>query len=284
MASQNCCGWNEPALLPQANDTLVLMTRRELLALPGAALSLSAYEITQKKSNHVVELRSYFLRTNQTGQSARVNAFLSGALFPALKKAGAVGTTSFAGFLAPGTPSLLTAVSFSSVGAWEAAMESLNGDKEYQTALEKFHTQPGLSYERMETSLLRCFDGAPQLELSQPAAGKPARLFELRTYESNDTSTLRRKIRMFNEGEIAVFRKTGLQPVFFGETIIGPKMPNLTYMLVYDDFAARDKNWAAFLAHPEWAALKAKPGYADAEIVSNISAGFYRPQAYSQVR
>ena len=36
---------------------------------------------------------------------------------------------------------------------------------------------------------------------------------------------------MFNSAEIAIFRRTGLRPVFFGETMVGAGMPSLTYML-----------------------------------------------------
>ena len=44
------------------------------------------------------------------------------------------------------------------------------------------------------------------------------------------SKSAKKKIEMFNEvGEIAIFKKTGLQPVFFGETIIGPKLPNHFY-------------------------------------------------------
>ena len=58
-----------------------------------------------------------------------------------------------------------------------------------------------------------------------------SRILELRIYESHSTKAGQKKIEMFNEGgEIAIFRKTGLRPVFFGETLIGPLMPNLTYM------------------------------------------------------
>ena len=56
---------------------------------------------------------------------------------------------------------------------------------------------------------------------------------------------------MFNGGEIATFRRTGLQPVFFAKTLVGAKLPNLTYLLVFDDLAARNKNWATFVADPE---------------------------------
>ena len=73
----------------------------------------------------------------------------------------------------------------------------------------RFHAQPGLSYERVETSLLRAFEGFPAV-VAPPNDGKrPARLFEVRTYESSNTTTLRRKVKMFNDGEIGAFQRAG---------------------------------------------------------------------------
>jgi len=114
-------------------------------------------------------------------------------------------------------------------------------------------------------------------------AGNKPRLFELRTYESHSKKSNQKKIEMFNNGEIAIFRRTGLQPIFFGETLIGTKLPNLAYMLVFENMTAREQNWATFLSDPEWKKLSAMPGYADAELVTNISNIFLRPTAYSQI-
>jgi hypothetical protein len=125
----------------------------------------------------------------------------------------------------------------------------------------------------------------PEIEIPPVETGRAPRVFELRTYESNSPVTLKRKIGMFEEGgEIAIFRRVGLTPVFFGETIAGRRMPNLTYLLAYDSLAAREKNWAAFLADPEWQKLRAKPGLSDAEIVSNISNIMLRPLPFSPIR
>ncbi len=77
---------------------------------------------------------------------------------------------------------------------------------------------------------------------------------------------------MVNVGEIAIFRRTGLQPVFFGETLVGTKLPNLTYMLVFDDMAAHDKNWAKFIGDPEWNRLSTTPCYTNAEILTTSPA------------
>ena len=86
---------------------------------------------------------------------------------------------------------------------------------------------------------------------------------------------------MFDEGEIDVFRKTGLTPVFFGETLIGDLMPNLVYMLTFEDMAQRDAAWARFVDHPEWKRMSALEKYKDT--VSNISDTILRPADFSQV-
>ena len=109
-----------------------------------------------------------------------------------------------------------------------------------------------------------------------------SRIYELRIYESHNYKAAQKKIEMFNEGgEIEIFKKTGLNPVFFGETLVGPLMPNLTYMLVFDDMADRDKNWKVFADSPEWKELSSDPQYKDT--VSNISDIILSPASCSQI-
>ena len=124
----------------------------------------------------------------------------------------------------------------------------------------------------------------PNMEVPSARSESKTHIFELRTYESNNQRSLARKIRMFDEGEIAIFRKVGMIPVFFGEALAGRNLPQLTYLLAYDDMAARDKSWAAFGAHPEWTKMKNEPGASDAEIVSNISNAILRPLPFSSIR
>ena len=136
----------------------------------------------------------------------------------------------------------------------------------------------------MEVSLLRAFDGIPSIDVPPTDAKRAARLFELRTYESMNEKAGRRKIKMFEDGEAAIFKRLGMATVFFGQTIAGTNMPSLTYMLGYDDLAARDTLWKAFGSDPEWQKLRAQPGLADAEIVSNISNTLLRPLPFSPIR
>lgn len=87
---------------------------------------------------------------------------------------------------------------------------------------------------------------------------------------------------MFNEGgEIGIFRRVGMNPVLFGQSLAGTLLPNLTYMLAFDSPAAMDGAWLKFRADPEWIKLKDDPAYKDT--VSNISNFVLRPLPGSQI-
>src|SRR5947209_11219032 len=108
----------------------------------------------------------------------------------------------------------------------------------------------------------------PRLE--KPDSSKP-RLLNLRIYESHNERAAKKKIEMFNKGELAIFRRVGLTPVLFAETILGAAMPNLTYLLVFPDEPGRAAAWSHFRDDAEWIKLKSIPEYADKDIVSRIT-------------
>jgi len=259
------------------------MTRRTFLPAAAAALAAGSAAAADPAKNVILELRRIQLRNSNDNQRQRNNDFLK-AQVSALTRAGAGPTGVFSSTIAPDSPFLLVLANYPSLAAMEQIQAKLAADGEYQKALDTYNALPGLNYERMESSLMRAFDGYPAV-VPPPNDGKrPARLFELRQYESNNTGTLKRKIKMFNDGEIGAFQRSGGQPVFFGETIVGARQPNLTYMLSYEDLAGRDKVWKAFGADPEWQKLRVMPGLSDPEIVSNITNYLVSPLAFSQIR
>ncbi len=260
------------------------MTRRKLVTTAGgvALASASAYAAASKPM--ILQLTKLRLRNSADNQRVRCSDFLGKTFLPAAQRAGIGPVGFFSSMVAPDTPYLLVLASYASLAEMDTATAKLMADSEYAKGLEAFNAHPGLNYERMERSLLRAFDAMPSVEVPPGDAKRPGRVFELRTYESNNSSSLKKKIKMFADGEIAIFRKSGLLPVFFGETIVGTNMPNLTYMLAYDDLATREKNWKVFGSSPEWQKLRATPGFGDAEIVSNISNVFLSPLPFSPIR
>jgi hypothetical protein len=260
------------------------MTRRAFLpAAAASTLAAGNAAAADTAKNAILELRRIQLRNNADNQRRRNDDFLKQQV-AALQRAGAGPTGVFASNIAPDGPFLLVLANYASLSAMEQIHAKLATDAEYQKAADAYNALPGLNYERMESSLLRAFDGYPNV-VPPPNDGKrPARLFEFRQYESNNMATLKRKVKMFNDGEIGAFQRAGGQPVFFGETIVGARQPNLTYMLSYEDLAGRDKVWKAFGADPEWQKLRAMPGLSDAEIVSNITNFLVSPLPFSQIR
>ena len=267
--------------LPLA-DIVGRMKRRTFAASAAASLTAATAQQSSRK-NAIFEIRTFQLRNGSDSQMQSLSEFFKDTVLPSAQRAGIGPMGFFANLVAPNGPFLTVLSSFPSLAGMESAMAKLEADKEFVKKREVFNSRPGLSYVRYCSSLLRAFDSMPSIEIPPPRESG-ARVFELRTYESNNTNSLRKKIGMFQNGEIAIFRRVGLTPVFFGETMVGANLPNLTYMLAYDDLAAREKNWRAFGSDPEWQKLRATPGLSDAEIVSNISNVLLRPLPFSPIR
>ena len=237
----------------------------------------------EKPKPELYELRLYHLRRGP--QVKAMHDFFREVALPAMTRNG-LGPIGFFEVLAgPDNPTIYMLIPHKSLESFATASARVNADAEFQKAGAGFLSAPATApaYMRIESSLMVAFDGIPKLVVPAAAAGNKPRIFEFRTYESHSKKANKKKIEMFNNGEIAIFRRLGIQPVFFGETIIGNRLPNLCYMVTFESLAAREKCWAAFGPDPEWRKLSSTPGYADAEIVSSISSFFLRPTAYSQI-
>jgi hypothetical protein len=135
----------------------------------------------------------------------------------------------------------------------------------------------------VESSLLAAFEGWPKPTPPASAATKGKRIFQLRIYESPSDGEHARKVEMFHSGEFEIFLKAGFHPVFFGDTLIGARMPNLTYMLSFADQAELDAKWDVFRNDPAWKKLSTSPRFAYDQIVTNITNLILSPLRCSQV-
>ena len=137
------------------------------------------------------------------------------------------------------------------------------------------------AYTRISVAALSAFKGFPKLIKPSADAGGQ-RYFELRIYESHSEYKAYMKVKMFNEGELDIFADVGLRGVFFGSAVSGDNLPNLTYMLVYDTEAGKEKAWESFRKAPAWKALKAEDIYTDT--VSRITSMLLVAMPYSTIR
>jgi hypothetical protein len=260
------------------------LDRREFLAATAvAAVSpLPKLEtLAQSTARQYIELRRYHLLPG-TKQRA-FGTFIGDVAIPAMNRAGVARVGAFTVVYGENAPSLLLLLVHQSLDSMASLRERLASDATYTrdgaAVLDAPLSDP--AFVRVESSVLRAFEAMPSLEPSAGAGTTTPRIFEMRTYESHSDRAALNKLKMFNSGEIPIFRRTGLTPVFFGETVVGTKMPSLTYMLTFPDMAARDKSWAAFSSDADWKTLSGDPQYR--ENVSAISDLILRPTAYSQI-
>jgi len=258
------------------------MKRREFLAaaglvgIAGASSPAKTKEAADEGKQEYYELRRYYLHVGP--KKSLVGDFLRDAGIAAMNRIGIGPVGAFSAMYGPNSPTLYVLLVHKSLESVVQSASRLLEDDEYRKA---DFVNTGLSepaYVRMESSLMVAFKNMPKLEVPE----KKPRILELRIYESHSIKAAKKKVEMFNEGgEIAIFKKTGLRPVFFGESIIGQQLPNLNYMLTFDDMEARDKQWKVFSDNPEWKELRANPAYKDT--VSNVTDIILRPEPYSQV-
>jgi hypothetical protein len=258
------------------------MQRRSFLTATAAA-GLAPAAQSEPPANAWFHLLWFYMRNGT--QVQRTTDYLRDVWLPATKRNGIGPVGFFSPVFGERAPYILSLASYPSFAAIETAHGKIHADQEFQKGWDAYNAPAEPPYIRMEGELLRAFDGMPALDVPPGDRTRPARTFELRTYESKDEKAGNRKVKMFNDGEIAIFRKAGMTTVFFGQAaLVGRNLPHLTYMLAYDDMAAHDKTWRAFGSDPDWQKLRSQPGLSDAEIVSNINNTILRPLPFSPIR
>jgi hypothetical protein len=264
------------------------MQRRQFLAasLASSALAMTRTANAQSataKSREFYQIRRY---TMQSGpQQALTDHYIGDALIPALTRRGMGPIGAFHLDFGEETPQTYVLIPGASVEALATLDLDLAKDADFLKAADPFWNAPAtaIAFLRVEYSLLAAFEGWPKVTPPPGAATKAKRIYQLRTYESPSHRDHVRKVEMFNNGEFEIFKVAGFNPVFFGDTIVGPRMPNLTYMLSVPDAAAMDAHWNAFRDNPDWKKLSSDPKYAFEPIVSNITNLVLSPLSSSQI-
>jgi hypothetical protein len=265
--------------------------RRRFLSssLAASALTLEragAVAAAQNSSNQprqYYELRKYRL---QSGPQVKLtNAYLEQAFIPALNRLGITPVGAFNLDIGPETPTLYLLLPCNSLETLVTAELRLGQDEKFLEAARPFWNAPAKepAFIRIESQLMIAFEGHPQLVVTPATAKRGKRVFQLRTYESPSHADHVRKVEMFHSGEFNVFRKSGFWQVFYGDTLIGPRLPNLTYMLSFADIAEMNGMWDAFRSDPEWKQLTASSKFNYESIVTDISNLVLNPASYSQI-
>jgi len=265
------------------------MERRQFLAASVAASAVAVADKVQGQSSSAATTREYYQIRRyglQQGPQGKVTqSYFSDALIPALGRMGMGPVGAFQLDIGPETPAFYLLIPGSSAQALAELDLHLVEDADFMKAADPFWSATGAApaFERVESWLLSAFPGWPKLTPPPSSATKAKRIFQLRTYESPSNGDHVRKVEMFHHGEFEIFLRAGFHLVFFGDTLIGSRMPSLTYMVSFADSAELEAKWELFRNDPEWKKLSSSPRYASDQIVTNITNLMLSPLACSQV-
>ena len=253
------------------------------LSIVAAFSAILVGAIGASAANHeeqqYLEFRTYHL--SSADEMPQVDAYLEKGLLPALQRQGIESVGVFTDEAPEGAPNVYLLIPYDSIGQFSEIQDKLDGDGKYQSAAAQYFstTQKEPRFSRIDSELMLSFKAFPRAAV--PALhkqGKP-RLFELRSYESHSEKMGALKVEMFNSGEVPIFLDCGIQPVFMGRVLAGPKMPNLTYMTVYSGEEQLSEGWAKFGKHPDWQKLRQVEKYKGT--VSKIHKTLLVPRPYS---
>lgn len=261
------------------------MKRREFLA---ASLVASAAAVTSQARAEAPEagarefylMRRYSLQ--QGPQTKLTESYIADALMPALGRIGLGPVGAFRLDFGNETPAFYLLIAGTSLSNLAGLDWRLAEDAAFLKAAEAYWnaTAAAPGFQRVESTLLGAFRGWPKVT---PPGTKGKRIFQMRTYESASDGGHLRKLEMFHSGEFEIFLKAGFHPVFFGDTLVGERMPNLTYMLSFEDKAEMDAKWDVFREAPAWKKLSTDPRYASDQLVTNITNLILAPLSCSQI-
>jgi hypothetical protein len=259
------------------------MKRRQFLTTTlAASAAVTTGSISLEKERQYYEFIHY--QVVNSSKMGKLENYWETAALPAFNNLGITPIGVFRSKYGSHGLDLYVLIPHKNLESFVTSWDKIKQDAAYQKAGEKYikTDKKDPLYYRYDTSLLHAFTHMPELEIPANIQNKKSRLFEVRIYESHNREKAKLKIEMFNKGgEIALFRKTGLHPVMFAETLAGNKMPNLTYILGFENMEEHDRNWDNFRNSESWQKMKNIKRYKDT--VSSVTDIILRPVSCSQM-
>jgi NIPSNAP len=221
-----------------------------------------------------------YFHYRQGEQGNRLNQFFSSQMPLLVKHTRALGV--FTAVMAPRAQTMMVLSGFAGGEEMEAAVK-IEADPGYRKALAELEGGGEPAFDSLERVLLQATSFSP--EIAMPAEKpKSPRYFELRIYHSPTRRQLALVHERFSGPEIKIFHRSGVHPILYADTIIGPELPNLTYLIPFASLADREKAWDAFGADPEWVKVRAESIARGGQIVDYNNISLWRATPYSPIQ
>jgi hypothetical protein len=258
----------------------MILDRRQFLGgIPALAPGALAVGAEPAKPRFYV-LEQYYLENGS--QPPRIHEFFSKALLPKLERIHKGPKLVLESLVAPHMPQVALMLGLESIDQVWSVSQALFSDKEFNQAFDQWESgeAPFLS---VSASLLEATDYSPALAAPEKPPATP-RIFELRVYHSPTARQWKKLHERFRGPEIKIFHRVGVHPILYTSTVFGPDRPNLTYVIPFDNLAAREKAWNAFGADEEWLKVRKQSIEEGGQISARMNISLYRATPYSPIR
>ncbi len=260
------------------------MDRRSFVQAFAGASMLAQTEAPVGAQAPAARTRMYridYFYYRQGDQANRINQFFSSQAPLFLKHIRSLGV--FTAVMAPKLQTTMVLTGFASAQDMATAAASIEADPGYQKAHAEFESGAEPPFDSAQRVLLQATSFSP--EIAAPAEKpKTPRYFELRIYHSPTLRQLAMVHERFAGPEIRIFHRSGVHPILYADTIIGPELPNLTYLIPFASLEDREKAWDAFNADPEWVKVRAESIARGGQIVDYNNISLWRATAYSPIQ
>lgn len=254
------------------------MERRTFVQTMAGA-SMLAQAQTPAAKTRLYRLDYFYYRQGE--QANRLNQFFSSQAPLFLKHMRSFGV--FTAVMAPHAQTMLVLSGFAGAEQERAAAAEMGADPGYKKAHDEFESGAEPPFDSMQRVLLEATSFSPEI-VAPPEKPKTQRYFELRIYHSPTLRQLAMVHERFSGPEIQIFHRSGMHPILYGDTIMGPDMPNLTYMIPFASLADREKAWDAFGADPEWIKVRAESVARGGQIVNYNNISLWKATPYSPIQ
>lgn len=259
------------------------MDRRSFITAAGlnlmAQIAVPIEAQTQAARTTLYRIDYFYYR--QGDQVNRLNQFFSSQVPLFVKHMRALGI--FTGIFAPHAQTMMVLSGFANANDELAAAESIEADPGYRKAHAEFEKGAEPPFDSAQRVLLRATSFSPGIVRPAEQPRTP-RYFELRIYHSPTLRQLAMVHERFAGPEIRIFHRSGIHPIMYADTIIGPDLPNLTYLIPFASLADREKAWDAFNSDPEWVKVRAESIERGGQIVNYNNISLWRATAYSPIQ
>jgi hypothetical protein len=256
------------------------MERRSFMSLAATAMAGFGATTPEQKRARFYILESFELKNGT--QPARIHEYLKNAAIPALRRAGSGPALVLEALVAPHMPQVAMVAGFASFDDIWNIHGKVTADPEWRKQFVAWEAGDEPEFENQNVILLEATKYSPEL-IADREPRKTPRVFELRVYHSPTARQLVALHERFAGAEINIFHRCGIEPVLYSSTLIGPRMPNLTYIIPFENLDAREKAWATFAADPEWVKVRKESIDKYGQISSTMQISLYKAMQYSQV-